>query len=350
MVKNKSRDHSLISTWLMIGVIMIFIQILLGGITRLTGSGLSITRWEIVTGTLPPLNDRQWEDAFILYQETPQYKRINEGMDLTRFKFIFFWEYIHRLWARSMGFIFLFPFLYFLFRGSLYPVLLKRLGVVISLAALAALFGWIMVASGLKDRPWVDAYKLTVHLGLGVSLFVFMFLTWLKHKGLATHHSDKRLHVSLKLIIALAIIQFAFGGVMSGMKASIAFPTWPLMNGSYLPQILTEGQNWNTDNFLLYDKSGFMPALVQFVHRNLAYLLLVLITLFSVRFYKSSPSALSWISWSLVGIIVVQASLGIITLLNSVGGIPLLYGVLHQGVAILLLTLLFYIREIISPV
>ena len=328
---------------------MVFIQILLGGITRLTGSGLSITRWEIVTGTLPPLNAIQWEESFTLYKDSPQYRKINQGMSISQFKFIFFWEYIHRLWARSMGVIFLIPFLYFLFRGSLNKNLLRRLGVVVILAALAAIFGWIMVVSGLKDRPWVDAYKLTIHLGLGVSLFIFLFLIWLRHHGHLKIHVDERIHPKLRLILALAIIQFAFGGFLSGMKAAIAFPTWPLMNGSYIPGVLTDVRHWTMDNFLLYEKSGFMPALVQFVHRNMAYLLLVLVVSFSVQLSKSVSVKWRWLSGSLIGIIVVQALLGIMTLLHSKGAIPLSYGVLHQGVGILLLAFLFYLNEIMKP-
>ena len=151
---------------------MVFIQILLGGITRLTGSGLSITRWEIVTGTIPPLNQVDWNEAFDLYKATPQYQKINEGMSLDRFKFIFFWEYFHRVWARLMGFVFLIPFIIFLVRKSLSQKLIKRLIVVIAIAAAAAVFGWIMVASGLIHRPWVNAYKLTIHLSLGIALIL----------------------------------------------------------------------------------------------------------------------------------------------------------------------------------
>jgi heme a synthase len=180
MNSHSSTDRKWITTWLFIGVVMVFFQILLGGITRLTGSGLSITRWEIVTGTVPPLNATEWQEAFDLYKETPQYQQINAGMSLSQFKFIFFWEYLHRLWARTMGFVFLFPFIFFLWRRSLSKEILRRLLVVVILAAVAALFGWIMVASGLINRPWVNAYKLTVHLCLGISLFIFLGYTWLK--------------------------------------------------------------------------------------------------------------------------------------------------------------------------
>ena len=155
-----------VKVWLIIGLVMIFFQVVIGGVTRLTGSGLSITKWEIVTGTLPPLSDSQWLEEFELYKATPQYQKINEGMSLSDFKFIYFWEYFHRLWARSMGFVFLFPFLFFWWKGWIDKPLMQRLGITVLLAAIVASFGWIMVASGLIDRPWVIAYKLTSRLSI----------------------------------------------------------------------------------------------------------------------------------------------------------------------------------------
>jgi len=154
----------IVKIWLIIGLVMIFFQVVIGGITRLTGSGLSITKWEIVTGTIPPLNSADWEEAFDLYKATPQYKQINKGMSMSEFKFIYFWEFIHRLWARTMGFVFLFPFLFFLGTQRFSKKLFKQLIVVFLLAALVASLGWIMVASGLRDLPWVSPYKLTLHL------------------------------------------------------------------------------------------------------------------------------------------------------------------------------------------
>ena len=165
---------------------MVFIQIVVGGITRLTGSGLSITKWEIITGTLPPMNDAQWEEAFDLYKVTPQYEKINEGMSMKQFKFIYFWEYIHRLWGRFMGIVFIIPFLIFWRKGWIDKKLMSRLAWVIPMAALVASFGWIMVASGLNDRPWVNTYKLTLHLSLALILYAYLlwtyFVTSLRYK------------------------------------------------------------------------------------------------------------------------------------------------------------------------
>ena len=346
---SQQKDHRVISTWLLAGVVLVFVQILLGGVTRLTGSGLSITRWDIVTGTIPPLNEDQWNKAFDLYKATPQYLKINEGMELSQFKFIFFWEYIHRLWARMMGFIFLIPFLVFLVRRSITAWLFRRLIIVVLLAALAAVFGWIMVASGLVDRPWVNAYKLTIHLGLGMALFIYLFFTWLIHRGYAIAPLSPEWKDRVKWLIVLAIIQIGFGGFMSGMKAALVYPSWPLMHHEWLPAILMDRSHWNLNTLLMYDKSGFMPALVQFIHRNLAYLLAIVTFVFSYHLAKVLERRWHWVVYALVGIIVVQIGLGILTLVGSVGSIPVLYGSLHQGLGILLLTYLFYIQKIIKP-
>ena len=160
--------------WILTGLVMVFFQIFIGGVTRLTGSGLSITRWEVVTGAIPPLSQADWEEAFNLYQQTPQYHKINKGMTLGEFKFIYFWEYFHRLWARLMFFVFVFPFAWFWWRGMLSPLLRRRLWVVVLLAGLEGFFGWIMVASGLTKRPWVNAYNLTLHLSMGIIIFGYL--------------------------------------------------------------------------------------------------------------------------------------------------------------------------------
>ena len=344
MNTSSTRDKKLIAAWLFVGVIMVFVQILLGGITRLTGSGLSITKWDIVTGTIPPLSSKDWTETFELYKQTPQYKHINEGMRMSQFKFIFFWEYIHRLWARTMGFVFLVPFLFFILRKSISGKTLIRLGVVILLAAAASLFGWIMVASGLINRPWVNAYKLTIHLSLGIGLFIYLFYTWLVEKGITPLVLEYKWKRRINILVLLVVIQACIGGMVSGMKASLLYPTWPLMQGGWIPPILLNGSQWNIDNFLLYDQSGFMPTLVQVIHRNLAYIITVFIMVFCYRWIKSQNSQLHWVGYLLVGGVLLQALMGILVLLGSQGSIPVLYGVLHQGIGILFLTYLFYIK------
>ena len=171
-----------VQVWLLIGVIMVFVQIVVGGITRLTDSGLSITEWAVIQGTIPPLNEAEWTAAFEQYKTAAkkQFESLHANMSLSEFKIIFFWEYIHRLWARLMGLVFLFPFLYFLWKKYLPKWLVKRLGVVIALAALEALMGWIMVKSGLNEdtRTWVSAYKLVAHLSIATILLGYLFWTW----------------------------------------------------------------------------------------------------------------------------------------------------------------------------
>ncbi len=344
MKNNLQKDRHWVVSWLFIGLVMVFFQIVIGGVTRLTGSGLSITRWDIVTGIIPPLNMDQWQEAFKLYQQTPQYLKINEGMELSRFKFIFFWEYFHRLWARTMGFIFIIPFVVFLIRGSLKKETIRRLGVVVGLAAVAAIFGWIMVASGLINRPWVNAYKLTIHLSLGISLFIFLFYTWQKEKGIEPLQEYGDWKKVIHTFIGLAIIQVCFGGFVSGMKSAMNYPTWPRMNADWIPSIVFDTSHWNMEALLLYDSAGFMPALVQVIHRFLAYGIFIYALVFLWRWMRKERKEIHWLAFVLLGIIILQMVLGILTLLGSIGHIPVLTGVLHQGLGILFLTFLFYFK------
>lgn len=331
--------------WLLAGLVMIFIQIVVGGITRLTGSGLSITKWEIVTGTVPPLNAQQWEEAFELYKSTPQYQKINAGMSMSEFKFIFFWEYIHRLWARSMGFVFLIPFVFFWRKGAIEPALMRRLGVTVLLAAVVAAFGWIMVASGLVNRPWVNAYKLTLHLSL--ALIVYSYLLWTIL--LFFPPNTKVFHSAVlkkwgKAALITAAVQIALGGLMSGMKAGLFYPTWPDMNGEWVPAVLFQAGAWTADNFIHYDSGPFMSALVQTAHRLVAYALAIISLWF---FFKALPKAetpaLRIGLWWMLAALAAQILLGILTVIHCKGSIPVGLGVLHQAGGVVLLTSLIFV-------
>lgn len=341
-----------VKVWLYIGLVMIFVQIVVGGITRLTGSGLSITKWEIVMGTVPPLNAPQWEEAFELYKSTPQYQKINEGMSMGEFKFIYFWEYIHRLWARSMGFVFLIPFLFFWRKGAIDPALMRRLGVTVLLTAVVAIFGWIMVASGLVNRPWVNAYKLTLHLSLALIVYSYLWWTILSFFPPQTNvlHTPVLKKWGLGLLI-LTAVQIALGGMMSGMKAGLVYPTWPDMNGEWLPAVLLNGANWTSYNFVHYDAGPFMSALIHILHRSVAYILTIMALCF---FFKALPlakqPALRTGLWVMLIILAGQVLLGILTVINCIGTIPVGLGVLHQGGAVLLLTVLFYVYFQVRPV
>nr|MBS0037757.1 COX15/CtaA family protein [Saprospiraceae bacterium] len=338
-----NRYSKSVQIWIWIGIVMVFFQIVIGGITRLTGSGLSITKWEIVTGTLPPLNEKQWEEAFELYRETPQYQQINRGMSLADFKYIYFWEYVHRVWARLMFFVFLLPFIYFLIKKKLDKLLIKKLLSVIGLAAVVASIGWIMVASGLQDRPWVNAYKLSIHLLLGLTLFTY--LAWVGYGVIGL----RKLNFSFSLkpwyvFLVLLVLQIFLGGMMSGTKAALFYPTWPDMHGELIPGEIMDSKNWTANNFTYYDDSLFMSAFVQFFHRMLAYVLLVAGLFLSFRYYKKYTDPLlrkAILIFS--GILLSQVVVGIVTVVNSWGEIPVFWGVLHQTIASILLLSLFFI-------
>lgn len=337
----------IIKYWLLAGIFLVFMQVVIGGITRLTGSGLSITKWEIVTGTFPPVTADQWEAAFELYKATPQYHKINKGMSMGEFKFIYFWEYFHRLWARMMGFVFLIPFLIFWRKGWIDRLLMRRLGIVVLLAALAAAFGWIMVASGLIHRPWVNAYKLTLHLGIALAVFGYLVWTtigvWLPQRPAYAYEGLSRKWPNT--LFGVLIIQILLGGVMSGMKAGLSYPTWPDMHGEFIPGILTDYSQWNVDNFVEYDKTPFMPALVQVLHRNTAYVFTIITLWFSFLALRRPVSGLLKLGIAmLITLLITQVLLGIFTLINSIGIIPVGLGVLHQAVAILLLAVVIFIK------
>lgn len=333
-----------VRTWLLIGVVMVVVQVLVGGITRLTESGLSITKWEVVSGTLPPLTQEAWDEAYRLYQDTPQYREINEGISMSDFKFIYFWEWVHRFWARIMGFVFLIPFIYFLFKGYLDRQINYRLLLVVLLAGLAAIFGWIMVASGLIQRPWVNAYKLSIHLTIAFAVFASLFWTYLWSRGdiPALGISVDRRGL-LKYLFVVYLIQMLLGGILSGMKAAVVYPSWPDMNGVYLPDLIFDIKNWSIDNFTNYDSNPFMPALIHFLHRSVAYVLFFFGILLMYSYYKNSQS--KYLKYGVVAvslILVCQVILGILTVISSKGHIPVLLGTLHQGFALLLLASFIY--------
>lgn len=330
----------------MIGVFMIFMQVVIGGITRLTGSGLSITKWEIVTGTLPPMNAEGWEEEFDLYKATPQYQKINDGMSMSDFKFIYFWEYFHRLWARSMGFVFAIPFFFFLAKGWVDKKLLRQLIVVILLAALVASLGWIMVASGLVDRPWVNAYKLTLHLSTAFVCFGYLLWTTIGvfgfEKNIIRDNRLKSMNVNLFILVG---IQIVLGGIMSGMKAGLTYPTWPLIDGGMFPSVLFDGANWTWENFENYDSHPFMAALIQTLHRMVAYILTFAGIAFFIKTIKGNYGSLYQKTlWFWLIVLLSQVVLGILTLINCKGVIPVGLGVMHQAGALFVLSAIIFMN------
>ena len=340
-----------VRVWLFIGLVMVFFQVVIGGITRLTDSGLSITEWAVIQGTLPPMNPAEWDVAFDAYKvmAKKQYETLHADMTMSEFKFIYFWEYFHRLWARLMGFVFIFPFFYFLWKKWMPGWLLKRLGMVILLAALAATFGWIMVASGLNDntRTWVSAYKLSVHLSIATALFAYLFWTWLKARQ--THGKDAQF-IQLKniawTITGVLFLQIIFGGLMAGMRAGLLHPHFPFfVEGDRLMSALTVANDAIGNAVIDYEPSSFVKGVVQIIHRATAYILSALIVwyYFKARQFNLS-NTLRFGNNLLLGMLVIQFLLGVFTVINSIGRIPLGYGVLHQGGALILLAFSLYIN------
>ena len=341
-MKNYKYDKT-IRSWLILGLIMLIGQVILGGITRLTGSGLSITRWDIVTGVVPPLSAQEWLHAFELYKETPQFHKINSTFTVSDFKFIYFWEYFHRLWVRTLGFIFLIPFLFFVLKKRIDTSLIKNLALVVFLTILTASAGWIMVQSGLVNRPWVNAYKLTIHFMLA------LFVVWAMVKTIAEAYNFgiKKVTFSTKivpLVIGVVLVQMVFAGLMSGMKAGLYYPSWPDMNGEFIPKVLLDGSHWNWGNMINYDSYLFAPAFIQFTHRMLAYILLGM-TIYMFVKLKDKLSAFSkkWLNSVLI-LVFMQVVLGILTVLNVEGKIPLFLGVSHQLVGLLYFICLLFLN------
>ena len=336
-----------VRVWLFIGLAMILVQIIIGGVTRLTDSGLSITEWAVIQGTLPPMGEVEWNAAFDLYKvhAKKQFEDLHSDMTLSGFKVIYLWEYFHRLWARLMGFVFLFPFLFFLFKKWLPGWLIRRLGVVILLAALAAVAGWIMVKSGLNEdnRTWVSAYKLITHLGIGTALFCYMFWTCLKAGQPNVSINAPKLR-RLGLIVAIVLmLQIMFGGLMAGMRAGLVHPYWPFfVRGGQLMDVLGSLDSSGTA-LTNYEASAAVKGIVQVLHRFTAYLLTVLMIWWIVKLKRLNNQSIIKGSWLLISLLVTQFILGILTIMNCFGRIPVGYAATHQAVALLLFASVLYL-------
>ncbi len=318
MTNDSLPSHKAVSNWLMFGVFMLIVQILLGGITRLTGSGLSITEWDVVTGTLPPLNETTWLAEFDKYKATPQFKLLNTDFTLRDFKFIFFWEWFHRLWARLMGMVFAIGFVYFLSKRYFKKEMVTPLIVLFILGALQGAVGWIMVASGLVgDAVYVKPTRLALHfiLAMGLLCYTFWFALQLKidKKQITV---NKSLHQFTLALTALLIIQLLFGALMAGHKAATAAPTWPMINNSWIPGALFK----ETPLLLNFIENKIT---IHFFHRNIAYLFTLLIIIWYYRAAGVKGSAIfSATKFIPLFITFIQVVLGILSVLTAPGIVP----------------------------
>jgi cytochrome c oxidase assembly protein subunit 15 len=324
------RTRRQVATWLFTLCALLFIMIVVGGITRLTRSGLSIVEWQPIIGTLPPLNEAQWQELFDKYKLTPEYKQVNFGMSLQDFKRIFWWEYIHRLLGRLIGLGFLVPYLWFLLRRRLDAPNAWRLGFVFLLGAAQGVMGWYMVMSGLVDDPRVSHYRLTAHLGLAFAIFAAMLwiaLDMSKPVPEPAAHSPRLARASLALV-ALVFVMILSGGLVAGIRAGYAYNTFPLMNGHFVPPEIFMIDPWHLNFFN-------NMATVQFDHRLIAWVLMLVVPLMWWAVRRSGASeAARRASLCLLAALALQVSLGIATLLLRV---PIALGAAHQGGAVLVL-------------
>ncbi|WP_310559064.1 COX15/CtaA family protein [Flavobacterium sp.] len=331
------KENKSVIIWLLSGCCLLFIMVVVGGITRLTNSGLSMTDWHLVTDTFPPLSEEKWSQAFEEYKKFPEYQKINIHNDFTisDYKFIYFWEWFHRLIGRIIGLVFIIPFIYFLLRKRLSSETLKKCFVLLGMGAFQGFLGWFMVRSGLIDNPDVSHYRLALHLTF--AFITFAYTLWVALDLI--YPNKKEVILPLRKIARIALVfllvQIIYGGFVAGLNAGLIHNHWPLMSdGQFLHEsVILEKNTWFQR--LTEGKSG-----VQFVHRTLAYFVvgIILALFFQSKKYTLSLQQKIGIN-ALLLIVFIQFSLGVFTLLYSV---PLWLGLTHQIMAFFLLTAMTY--------
>jgi len=330
MYTNNNTFNKYISNWLAVMFWIISIMIVVGGLTRLTDSGLSITEWELFAGILPPLNISQWEAYFELYKKIPEYKLQNYSMTLDEFKIIFWWEFIHRFLGRLIGIVYLIPMIYFSIKIGIKKI--RGLYLIFFLICFQGFIGWYMVSSGLVNRVDVSHYRLSLHLVLAFVILSLIILNYLKYKQIS--HSKEKITYFLPLFfLFILFIQISIGAFVSGMDAGKIYNSWPLMGTSYFP---------NDNSFLnLFRFSSFNdPSLVQFMHRNIAYLIILIYFVILFEIYRKKLVVFFKII-NLVGyLLLLQIVLGIFTLLS---GAQIILASMHQITSIFLVSTSVYL-------
>ena len=331
--------------WLFTGGFFVFGMVVVGGITRLTGSGLSITEWKVVTGVVPPLNEVQWNESFDQYKQIPQYKLLNSNFTLHDYKYIFFWEFIHRFFGRMIGVVFLIGFVYFYSKKAIDKKLMPQLVFMFVLGGIQGFLGWYMVSSGLTENIRVSHIRLAIHLTFAFITFGYVF--WVALKQIYPERQSNvdgltKYRTLAKCLLGLVILQVIYGAFVAGTKAGWTYNTWPKMGDEWVAASV--GFAWAHDGISsLWNNI----ATVQFIHRNIAYtILLVIIFLL----WKKEKEALFITShkqaiYFLVMLIFVQVILGILTLL---AGVPIWMGVLHQAIAFFVFAATIYFLHRLS--
>ena len=342
----QERNNKQVGIWLLLGVAMIIVQVLIGGITRLTESGLSITEWKPITGALPPLNDVAWQAEFDKYRTTDQFKYVHQYFSLSDFKFIFFWEWFHRLWARLLGVVFLIGFVYFISKKKFTKQMITPMIVLFILGAMQGLVGWLMVKSGLMpEKFYVGHVELTTHLMAAIILLGYTgWFAYSLFPSMRLKVEQQNIRNYLYFILAILIVQLVYGGFMAGLKAAVSAPTWPDINGSFIPSSMSDLSPWAQN--LINN-----PIAIHFIHRSLAYLLIIIVALFYVQSRKIIHHSLfRKLSNGLLVLFLLQVLLGILTVLNATNKTALVWlGVSHQFVAMIivlcLVALLFLLKK-----
>ena len=343
-VLNQNYKNS-IMLWLITLTIMVFLIIIIGGLTRLTDSGLSMVDWQPILGTIPPLNNNQWMDVFNDYKLTPEFLYVNKNMTLDEFKYIFWWEWFHRFFARLIGLVFIIPFIYFLIKKNLNSFFYKRFSIIFSLGLFQAVVGWWMVKSGLSDDPFVSPYRLTFHLTNAVIIYALLLWTSVEYYHLksANFISIRSKNILILISIILVFVTILSGGFMAGSHAGQSFNTYPLMNGKIIP-----------DDIYLKDL-GFLnifenTVTINFNHRWIATITFIYtFSFFSYLIYKKVINLSNQIIISVLLILTLQFLLGIMALLSNVS---IYYGSLHQtnSIALLSILLVAYFKSKITGV
>lgn len=329
LTKPRSTQRS-VAAWLFVCCALVFAMVVVGGVTRLTHSGLSITEWQPIMGTLPPLTDAQWQEAFAKYQLTPEYRQVNHDMNLHAFKGIYWWEYSHRLLGRAIGAVFLGPLLWFMVRRRISRAMLPKLFGIFVLGGLQGAMGWYMVQSGLVDDPRVSQFRLTAHLGLALVIFAAMFWTALSlvRPKPARAPALQPLRRWSAIVATLVFLTALTGGLVAGIRGGFAYNTFPLMNGRIVPPEIMMIDPWYRNFF-------YNMATVQFDHRLMAWGLALMIPVFywRVRVAGAVPVRIRTGANLLIALLLLQIALGVSTLLLVV---PLTLAAAHQAGALLL--------------
>lgn len=339
----KNNPHRSIIIWLFAGCFLIYAMVVLGGITRLTHSGLSMVEWNMIVGSMPPVSDADWQVPFEKYKQSPEYQIVNNQFTLEEFKSIFWWEYIHRMLGRTIGVVFLIPFFYFLIKKKFDKPLLQKMFVLLFLGALQGVLGWYMVKSGLQKEPHVSHYRLAAHLVSAFTVFGFTF--WyaldLLHPKLSENNfsvKNKKIKRWAWIMFGIIVLQIIYGAFVAGLRAGLFYNTFPKMGVEFFPNTII--------SFEPFLKNFFEnPAGVQFVHRYIAYGVVILVLFVWEKTRKMELTSLQRkASNFMLGVVFVQFLLGIITLLFYV---PVILGVLHQaGAFFLFASSLFFIHSL----